>query len=158
MGRYNPLTSPRPACALAEVYSGNGYERNQNGAAGSTSWAQPSGLSLSPDGSELFVADSESSTVSTVVTSRGGMQRCLRRRRAALVGSPGVTYVPGLCDWLQVRRLSLVDGSSSACVGGDAMFADNLFRCVGGGVWEAGCEEKGLEAWAAPLAWSPSCQ
>ncbi|GAB4822761.1 hypothetical protein N2152v2_009807 [Parachlorella kessleri] len=81
--RYNITTG------VAELFSGTGYERNQSGGPSSTSWAQPSGLTLSPDGSELFVADSESSAV---------------------------------------RRLSLRDRSSAACVGGDPMFADNLFR------------------------------
>ncbi|KAL4421480.1 hypothetical protein ABPG75_010771 [Micractinium tetrahymenae] len=75
---------------VAESFSGTGYERNQNGTGGlTTSWAQPSGLSLSPGGDALFVADSESSTV---------------------------------------RRLDLRSGGSQACVGGDPLFSDNLFR------------------------------
>eukprot|EP00884_Botryococcus_braunii_P006329 jgi/Botrbrau1/15698/Bobra.4_1s0071.2 len=72
------------------VFSGDGYERNQNGRSGvSTSWAQPSGLALAADRRQLWVADSESSTI---------------------------------------RSMSLSSGGSSAHVGGDAMFADNLFR------------------------------
>lgn len=86
-----------PPPTTAEVFSGNGYERNANGAAGSTSWAQPSGLSLSPGGDRLYVADSESSTV---------------------------------------RGLSLGDRSSVSFVGGDSMFADNLFRWGEAG-WDA---------------------
>lgn len=78
------------ATGVAANFSGNGYERNQNsGGALTTSWAQPSGLSLAPDGQSLFVADSESSTV---------------------------------------RRLDLATGGGQACVGGDPMFSDNLFR------------------------------
>jgi sugar lactone lactonase YvrE len=56
-------------------FSGNGYERNQNGAGPlTTSWAQPSGLSLAPDGGALYVADSESSTVRRLDLSSGGSQ------------------------------------------------------------------------------------
>jgi YVTN family beta-propeller protein len=39
-----------------------------------SSLAQPSGLSLSADGSSLYVADSESSSVRVVNTSTGGVQ------------------------------------------------------------------------------------
>jgi hypothetical protein len=78
------------ATGVAANFSGNGYERNQNSSGAlTTSWAQPSGLSLGPDGHSLFVADSESSTV---------------------------------------RRLDLTTGGGQACVGGDPMFSDNLFR------------------------------
>lgn len=56
-------------------FSGTGYERNQNGAGPlTTSWAQPSGLSLSPDGNALYVADSESSTVRRLDLRSGGSQ------------------------------------------------------------------------------------
>jgi sugar lactone lactonase YvrE len=59
----------------AAVFSGDGYERNQNGRSGpGTSWAQPSGLTLSPDGSKLFVADSESSSVRSASLADG--QEC----------------------------------------------------------------------------------
>ncbi|CAL8471539.1 g11081 [Coccomyxa elongata] len=76
--------------STTSAFSGDGYERNANGASGpATSWAQPSGLSLSTDGRELWVADSESSTV---------------------------------------RSMDLTTGGSTAHVGGDALFADNLFR------------------------------
>ncbi|GER44007.1 haloacid dehalogenase-like hydrolase domain-containing protein [Striga asiatica] len=46
------------------AFSGDGYERNLNGASsGNTSFAQPSGISLSPDLKEAFIADSESSSI-----------------------------------------------------------------------------------------------
>ncbi|CAL5223491.1 g6016 [Coccomyxa viridis] len=78
------------ASGTTAVFSGDGYERNANGRNGpGTSWAQPSGISLSRDGSELWVADSESSTV---------------------------------------RSMSLATGGSQAHVGGDPLFAENLFR------------------------------
>lgn len=50
---------------MAHVVSGDGYERNMNGASGpQTSWAQPSGLALDSAAGKLYVADSESSSVS----------------------------------------------------------------------------------------------
>ncbi|KAG2443188.1 hypothetical protein HYH02_009265 [Chlamydomonas schloesseri] len=59
---------------LAGLFSGSGSERNQNGPTPfTTSWAQPSGLSLAGDGSGLmYVADSESSTVRVLDLSSGG--------------------------------------------------------------------------------------
>jgi len=72
------------------AFSGDGYEQNGNGLAGlTTSWAQPSGLSLGQAGNTLFVADSESSSI---------------------------------------RACSLSTGGSTLLVGGDALYADNLFR------------------------------
>lgn len=48
----------------ASCYSGTGREREQNAKERyQASWAQPSGLALSGDGSKVYVADSESSTV-----------------------------------------------------------------------------------------------
>ena len=56
-----------------KCFSGNGAERNANsGSAQSTSWAQPSGLSMAIDGSEVIVADSESSCVRAFSTATGG--------------------------------------------------------------------------------------
>ena len=40
----------------------------------STSWAQPSGISLAADGSRLWVADSESSAVRSMSLATGGSQ------------------------------------------------------------------------------------
>eukprot|EP00271_Cylindrocystis_brebissonii_P018072 TRINITY_DN496_c0_g2_i1.p1 TRINITY_DN496_c0_g2~~TRINITY_DN496_c0_g2_i1.p1 ORF type:complete len:1137 (+),score=278.85 TRINITY_DN496_c0_g2_i1:69-3479(+) len=55
------------------VFSGNGYERNQNGRSGKdTAYAQPSGLSLSADGSEMYEADSESSSIRAINLVTGG--------------------------------------------------------------------------------------
>ncbi|KAK9805135.1 hypothetical protein WJX72_001459 [[Myrmecia] bisecta] len=59
----------------SEVFSGDGYERNQNGRNGvSTSWAQPSGLSLAPNSQDMWVADSESSAIRSVSLANGGGQ------------------------------------------------------------------------------------
>lgn len=63
------------ASGVTAVFSGDGYERNQNGRNGpGTSWAQPSGISLSADGHEMWVADSESSTVRSMDLASGGSQ------------------------------------------------------------------------------------
>ena len=68
--------------------SGDGYERNLNGKDGAnTSWAQPSGLSVS--GGSVYVADSESSSIR-------------------------------VCD--------LATGGARLLAGGDALYADDLFR------------------------------
>ncbi|EFJ50214.1 hypothetical protein VOLCADRAFT_80356 [Volvox carteri f. nagariensis] len=58
----------------AALFSGTGAERNQNGPTPfTTSWAQPSGLSLAGDGSGLmYVADSESSTIRVLDLGSGG--------------------------------------------------------------------------------------
>ncbi|BBN12735.1 phosphoglycolate phosphatase [Marchantia polymorpha subsp. ruderalis] len=64
-----------PSDGLARNFSGDGYERNLNGKNGSsTSYAQPSGLSLGPDGQQMFIADSESSSVRAVDLRSGGSQ------------------------------------------------------------------------------------
>ncbi|CAA0827271.1 haloacid dehalogenase-like hydrolase family protein [Striga hermonthica] len=55
------------------AFSGDGYERNLNGASsGNTSFAQPSGISLSPDLKEAFIADSESSSIRALDLKTGG--------------------------------------------------------------------------------------
>ncbi|KAK7337681.1 hypothetical protein VNO77_18266 [Canavalia gladiata] len=59
--------------ATTRAFSGDGYERNLNGSSStSTSFAQPSGLSLSRDLKEIFVADSESSSIRAVDLKTGG--------------------------------------------------------------------------------------
>ncbi|KAL3690719.1 hypothetical protein R1sor_004370 [Riccia sorocarpa] len=64
-----------PSNGLARVFSGDGYERNLNGKNGlNTSFAQPSGLSLSPDGQQMYIADSESSSVRALDLRTGGSQ------------------------------------------------------------------------------------
>lgn len=56
-----------------EVFSGDGYERNLNGRRGKeTSFAQPSGISLTPDLKSMYLADSESSSVRRVDLTTGG--------------------------------------------------------------------------------------
>ncbi|CAN1356753.1 Protein SUPPRESSOR OF QUENCHING 1, chloroplastic [Linum perenne] len=58
---------------VTKVFSGDGYERNLNGSdSKSTSFAQPSGLSFSPDLKELYIADSESSSVRALDMKTGG--------------------------------------------------------------------------------------
>lgn len=58
---------------VTRAFSGDGYERNLNGSSStSTSFAQPSGLSLSQDLMEIYVADSESSSIRAVDLKTGG--------------------------------------------------------------------------------------
>lgn len=54
-------------------FSGDGYERNLNGSSPmTTSFAQPSGMSLSPDMKEVYIADSESSSIRALDLKTGG--------------------------------------------------------------------------------------
>ena len=81
------------ASGTTAVFSGDGYERNANGRNGpGTSWAQPSGISLSADGSELWVADSESSCVRSMSLATGGSQvkamRCTLAAPCVLISAP----------------------------------------------------------------------
>uniref|UniRef100_A0A2P2MLL8 NHL repeat-containing protein 2 isoform X2 n=1 Tax=Rhizophora mucronata TaxID=61149 RepID=A0A2P2MLL8_RHIMU len=58
---------------VTRAFSGDGYERNLNGSSSmNTSFAQPSGISLSPDTKELYVADSESSSIRALDLKTGG--------------------------------------------------------------------------------------
>ncbi|KAJ8511102.1 hypothetical protein OPV22_001536 [Ensete ventricosum] len=58
---------------VTRVFSGDGYERNLNGSSStSTSFAQPSGITLAPDSQEVYVADSESSSIRSVDLKTGG--------------------------------------------------------------------------------------
>ncbi|KNA17276.1 hypothetical protein SOVF_081340 isoform C [Spinacia oleracea] len=55
------------------AFSGDGYERNLNGSSPmTTSFAQPSGISLSPDMKEAYIADSESSSIRALDLKTGG--------------------------------------------------------------------------------------
>ncbi|QCD98412.1 nuclear pore complex protein [Vigna unguiculata] len=59
----------------SRAFSGDGYERNLNGSSSTnTSFAQPSGLSLSQDLSKIYIADSESSSIRAVDLKTGGSQ------------------------------------------------------------------------------------
>ena len=61
--------------ATSRAFSGDGYERNLNGSSSTnTSFAQPSGLSLSQDLSKIYIADSESSSIRAVDLKTGGSQ------------------------------------------------------------------------------------
>ncbi|XP_062081822.1 protein SUPPRESSOR OF QUENCHING 1, chloroplastic isoform X1 [Humulus lupulus] len=56
-----------------KAFSGDGYERNLNGSSSiTTSFAQPSGISLSNDFSEAYIADSESSSIRALDLKTGG--------------------------------------------------------------------------------------
>lgn len=58
---------------VTRAFSGDGYERNLNGSSStSTSFAQPSGISLSPDLKEAYIADSESSSIRSLDLKTGG--------------------------------------------------------------------------------------
>ncbi|KAG4111649.1 hypothetical protein ERO13_D13G115500v2 [Gossypium hirsutum] len=58
---------------FTRAFSGNGYERNLNGSSSTnTSFAQPSGISVSPDLMEAYVADSESSSIRALDLKTGG--------------------------------------------------------------------------------------
>ncbi|KAJ4956610.1 hypothetical protein NE237_013393 [Protea cynaroides] len=55
------------------AFSGDGFERNMNGPSfTSTSFAQPSGISLVPDFNEAYIADSESSSIRVLDLKTGG--------------------------------------------------------------------------------------
>ncbi|KAM0954516.1 putative transcription factor WD40-like family [Dioscorea sansibarensis] len=58
---------------ITRAFSGDGFERNLNGSSSeNTSFAQPSGISLSTDFQELFIADSESSSIRALDLKTGG--------------------------------------------------------------------------------------
>ncbi|XP_022747672.1 protein SUPPRESSOR OF QUENCHING 1, chloroplastic isoform X1 [Durio zibethinus] len=58
---------------VTKAFSGNGFERNLNGSSSTnTSYAQPSGISLSPDLMEAYIADSESSSIRALDLKTGG--------------------------------------------------------------------------------------
>lgn len=58
---------------ITRAFSGDGFERNLNGpSSSSTSFAQPSGISLSPDLTEAYIADSESSSIRALNLESGG--------------------------------------------------------------------------------------
>ncbi|KAJ8752307.1 hypothetical protein K2173_003943 [Erythroxylum novogranatense] len=58
---------------ITRAFSGDGYERNLNGSSStSTSFAQPSGISLSLDMKEAYIADSESSSIRALDLKAGG--------------------------------------------------------------------------------------
>jgi len=66
------------ASGKASAFSGNGLERNKNSDKGlKTSWSQPSGLSRIPDSSDMFVADSESSSIRRLNVATGGSAACV---------------------------------------------------------------------------------
>ncbi|XP_078159689.1 haloacid dehalogenase-like hydrolase family protein isoform X1 [Carex rostrata] len=73
MAGQHQIWEHRITDGVTRAFSGNGYERNQNGSSStSTSFAQPSGISLSPDMQEAYIADSESSSIRAVNLKTGG--------------------------------------------------------------------------------------
>ncbi|CAN4108921.1 unnamed protein product [Withania somnifera] len=90
MAGQHQIWEHKTSDGVTRAFSGNGYERNLNGSSStSTSFAQPSGISLSRDLKEAYIADSESSSV---------------------------------------RAVDIRTGGSRPLVGGDPLFAENLFR------------------------------
>ncbi|XP_008808703.1 protein SUPPRESSOR OF QUENCHING 1, chloroplastic isoform X1 [Phoenix dactylifera] len=73
MAGQHQLWEHNTSDGITKAFSGDGYERNLNGSSSTTtSYAQPSGISLSPDLQELYVADSESSSIRVFDLKTGG--------------------------------------------------------------------------------------
>ncbi|KAL3349804.1 hypothetical protein AABB24_022728 [Solanum stoloniferum] len=73
MAGQHQIWEHKTSDGVTRAFSGNGYERNLNGLSStSTSFAQPSGISLSRDLKEAYVADSESSSIRAVNLRTGG--------------------------------------------------------------------------------------
>ncbi|XP_049385848.1 protein SUPPRESSOR OF QUENCHING 1, chloroplastic isoform X4 [Solanum stenotomum] len=73
MAGQHQIWEHKTSDGVTRAFSGNGYERNLNGSSStSTSFAQPSGISLSRDLKEAYVADSESSSIRAVNLRTGG--------------------------------------------------------------------------------------
>ncbi|KAJ8529629.1 hypothetical protein K7X08_036464 [Anisodus acutangulus] len=73
MAGQHQIWEHKTSDGVTRAFSGNGYERNLNGSSStSTSYAQPSGISLSRDLKEAYIADSESSSIRAVDLRTGG--------------------------------------------------------------------------------------
>ncbi|XP_031266406.1 LOW QUALITY PROTEIN: protein SUPPRESSOR OF QUENCHING 1, chloroplastic-like [Pistacia vera] len=73
MGGQHQTWEHNTVDGVTKAFSGDGYERNLNGSSSTTtSFAQPSGISLSPDFTEIYVADSESSSIRALSLKTGG--------------------------------------------------------------------------------------
>ncbi|KAL4202194.1 hypothetical protein AMTRI_Chr02g219880 [Amborella trichopoda] len=73
MAGQHQIWEHNTADGVTKAFSGDGRERNLNGSSStSTSFAQPSGISLSPDLKEIYVADSESSSIRALDLTTGG--------------------------------------------------------------------------------------
>lgn len=73
MAGQHQIWEHNPSDETTVAFSGDGYERNLNGSSPtSTSYAQPSGMALSPDTRELYIADSESSSIRALDLKSGG--------------------------------------------------------------------------------------
>ncbi|GAA0168305.1 hypothetical protein LIER_23053 [Lithospermum erythrorhizon] len=73
MAGQHQIWEHKTLTGITKAFSGDGYERNLNGSSSqNTSFAQPSGISLSPDLKEAFIADSESSSIRALNLETGG--------------------------------------------------------------------------------------
>ncbi|XP_078435903.1 haloacid dehalogenase-like hydrolase family protein [Wolffia australiana] len=73
MAGQHQIWEHNTSTAVSRAFSGDGFERNLNGSSSkNTSFAQPSGMSFSPDMQDLYVADSESSSIRVVNLKTGG--------------------------------------------------------------------------------------
>ncbi|XP_068662112.1 protein SUPPRESSOR OF QUENCHING 1, chloroplastic [Aristolochia californica] len=73
MAGQHQIWEHRTTDGVTRAFSGDGFERNLNGASSTgTSFAQPSGISLSSDLQEAYIADSESSSIRAVNLKTGG--------------------------------------------------------------------------------------
>ncbi|KAM3377972.1 protein SUPPRESSOR OF QUENCHING 1, chloroplastic [Capsicum galapagoense] len=73
MAGQHQIWEHKTSDGVTRAFSGNGYERNLNGSSSTnTSFAQPSGISLSRDLKEAYIADSESSSIRAVDLRTGG--------------------------------------------------------------------------------------
>ncbi|KAJ7554968.1 hypothetical protein O6H91_05G017800 [Diphasiastrum complanatum] len=67
MAGQHQIWQHNTADGITKAFSGDGYERNLNGKRGSdSSYSQPSGISIAPDMTEMYIADSESSSIRSV--------------------------------------------------------------------------------------------
>ncbi|PIA44027.1 hypothetical protein AQUCO_01800233v1 [Aquilegia coerulea] len=73
MAGQHQIWQHNTSTGATRAFSGNGFERNLNGSSSKTSsFAQPSGISLSPDLKVIYVADSESSSIRALDLTTGG--------------------------------------------------------------------------------------
>lgn len=112
--------------------SGTGAERNQNGATGATTaWAQPSGLALTPSGGAACAPTDASicACAPLAVCCTLALPACNGARCCHRVADRwrACRYVAD-AESSSIRLLDTRTGGSTLVAGGDALFADNLFR------------------------------
>jgi thiol-disulfide isomerase/thioredoxin len=122
-----------PASGSIAAFAGDGEERRVDGSGVRASFAQPSGLST--DGTSLYVADSESSSIRQVILATGEVKTLVGQDlfvfgdqdgpapRVRLEHPLGVAYGRGSV-WItdtynsKLKRLDLSDGQTRTLVGG----------------------------------------